>query len=229
MVDVKIPKHYTIQNEEIEKYFVDFLIERVLYCIAGYMVDRPVTTTRMGWLCKYFWDKINGASNVIFYTKEAYNNAINNGKKQFKDTELIKYDWVVFIDKLYKIFSKTLPILYTIEIPKIKLIHLEYCEFVKNREIINEYKLPIFDLEGPLEQIYKIISKYMEVDYSYDMVIEALKKRRQELLNYWEVASDELIRFNQTQELTRFISQLINLRNLINNWTEENDQKRPTP
>ena len=229
MVEVKIPKHYTIQNEEIEKYFVDFLSEQVLYCLSGYKVYSYPTTQRLGWLCKYFWDKINGASNVAFYTKEAYNNAINNGKKQFKDTELIKYDWVVFIDKLYIIFNRTLPILYAIEIPKIKLIHLEYCEFVKNREIINEYKLPIFDLEGPLEQIYKIISKYMEVDYSYDMVIEALKKRRQELLNYWEVASDELIRFNQTQELTRFISQLINLRNLINNWTEENDQKRPTP
>ena len=79
----------------------------------------------------------------------------------------------MFIDNLYNIFSRTLPILYAVEIPKIKLIHLEYCEFVKNREIINEYKLPIFDLEGPLEQIYKIISKYMEVDYSYDMVIEA--------------------------------------------------------
>ena len=229
MAEVKIPKLYTIEYEQIEKYFIDFLIDHVLYYTSGLIIDPTLTSSRIGWLCKYFWDKINGATNVGFYTKESFNRVTDNGKKRFKDTEQIKYDWIVFIDKLNIIFNKTLPILYGVKISRIDLTYLEYCEFVKNKEIIKEYKLPIFDLEEPLEQIHDIISEYMNVDYNYDMVIKALTKRYQEVLNYWDLTVDELIKFNQPHEVIRVVSQMINLRNLINSWAMKNDQKRLNP
>ena len=217
--EVKIPKLYTIEYEQMEKYMVDFLIDHVLYLTAGYAIDPTLTPSRFGWLCKYFWDKINGATNASFYTKECFNRVTDNGKKRFKDTELVKCDWVVFIDKLNTLFNKILPILYDVKISRIDLTYLEYCEFVKNREIINDYKLPVFDLEKPLEQIHCIISEYMNVDYNYNMVIKAVTKRYQEVLNYWDLTVDEFIRFNQPHEVIRVVSQMINLKNIINSWT----------
>ena len=214
MVDVKIPKIYTIEKEQIEKYFTEILIDQVLYYLSGNPRDNR--ENKVKWLYKIFWDKIKGPGCVMFCDKKGFNAMTDNGKKRFKDTKMCKYDEVVFIDKLQSIFEAILPILDKVWVPQIKLTHLEYLEFVKNREIINEYKLPLINLREALESIYEKIAEFIEVEYNYEVFIDAIKNRYQYILTRWALVGDDEIRFHNTWGILRYISEMINLKNLIN-------------
>ena len=214
MVDVKIPKIYTIEKEQIEKYFTEILIDQVLYYLSGNPRDNR--ENKVKWLYKIFWDKIKGPGCVMFCDKKGFNAMTDNGKKRFKDTKMCKYDEVVFIDKLQSIFEVILPILDKVWVPQIKLTHLEYLEFVKNREIINEYKLPLINLREALESIYEKIAEFIEVEYNYEVFIDAIKNRYQYILTRWALVGDDEIRFHNTWGILRYISEMINLKNLIN-------------
>ena len=214
MVEVKIPKIYIIEKEQIEKYFTEILIDQVLYFLSGNPLDDQ--ERKMSWLFKIFWDKIKGPGCVMFCDKKGFNAMTDNGKKRFKDTKMRKYDEVVFVDKLQSILKVVLPILYNVYVPQIKLSHLEYLEFVKNREIINEYKLPVINLREALENIYEKIAEFIEVEYNYEVFVNAIKDRYQYILTRWALVGDDELRFHNTLRILLYISEMINLKNLIN-------------
>ena len=106
MVDVKIPKLFTIEKEHIMEYLESFIKDVAFDYIVGKLHCKIPGIIEFKKICRsYFWDNLGKIGEAVFVYKDLYNYKMDGGKKRFKDSCYAKKDWIVFIENVDQVME----------------------------------------------------------------------------------------------------------------------------